>query len=118
VKIFGVYTATAQVTYTLGNNVLTCYSDTTSKNFVTIEENDVVLFPNPSLDDYIYIESRDNIKNATVLVYDIFGRLIATQNFPLISSRVPIRITNLASGKYVVRISADGLDVIRHMVVR
>jgi hypothetical protein len=114
----GVYTATAQVTYTLGSNVLTCYSDTTSKNFITIEQNDVVLFPNPSLDEYIYIESRDNIKDATVLVYDIFGRLLAKHSIPLISSRVPIRITNLASGKYVVRISAPGLDVTRHMVVR
>jgi hypothetical protein len=114
----GVYTTKAQITHTLGSNVLTCYSDTTSRNFVTIEENDVVLFPNPSFDDFIYVESRDNIRNAVVTVYDIFGRLLATQTIPLISSRVPIRITNLSSGKYFVRIIGEGIEVTRHIVVR
>ena len=114
----GTYTAKALVTYTLGGNVLTCYSDTASRNFVTIEQNDLVFYPNPSSLDFIYVESRDNIKNATITVYDIFGRLLTTDHLALLNSRVPFRIKNLSAGMYIVRITGDGLTVTKQIVVR
>lgn len=114
----GVYTAKALVTYTLGGNVLTCYSDTTSKNFITIEQNDLVFYPNPSPLDFIYVESRDNIKDAVITVYDMFGRLLTTEHLAVLNSRVPFRIKNLSAGMYIVRIAGQGLTVTKQIVVR
>jgi hypothetical protein len=114
----GTYSAKALVTYTLGGNVLTCSSDTTSRNFTTIEQNDLVFYPNPSPLDYIYVESRDNIKNAVITVYDIFGRVLTTQTIALLNSRVPFRIKNLSAGMYIVRIAGEGITVTKQIVVR
>jgi hypothetical protein len=114
----GTYTTRAQIAYTLGNNVLTCYSDTTSRYYVTVEQNDVVFYPNPSVGDYIYIESRDNIANATITVYDIMGRVLTTELIPLLNSRVPIKIRNLPPGKFIVRVTGQGLTLTKQIVVR
>lgn len=114
----GTYTAKAQVTYALGANLLTCYSDTASKNFITIETNDLVFYPNPSTLDFIYVESRDDIRDAEITVYDMFGRVLATETIPLLNSRVPFRIKNLASGKYIVRIKGSEQTVTKQIVVR
>ena len=114
----GTYSTKALVTYTLGGNVLTCYSDTASKNFITIEQNDLVFYPNPSPLDFIYVESRDNIKNAVITVYDMFGRLLTTEYLAVLNSRVPFRIKNLSAGMYIVRIAGQGLTVTKQIVVR
>ncbi len=114
----GIYTARTQVTFPLGANLLTCYSDSASRNFITQENNDVVFYPNPSTLDFIYVESRDNIKNAEVTVFDIFGRTLATEKIAVLNSRVPLRIKNLASGKYIVRITGEGLSLTKQIVIR
>jgi hypothetical protein len=114
----GDYSTKALITYTLGSNMLTCYSDSAAKKILTIEENDVVFFPNPSPEDYIYVESRDDIRNAEVTFYDLLGRVLAVQTIPVLNRRVPFRIKNLASGKYFVRIKGNGVDITKHIVVR
>lgn len=114
----GTYSVRAQVTYNLGANQLTCYSDSTSKNYIALENNDVVFYPNPSTLDFIYVESRDDIKNAEITVYDIFGRILVTQSISVLNSRVPFRIKNLASGKYIVRITGEGTSITKQIVVR
>jgi hypothetical protein len=78
----------------------------------------VVFFPNPSPEDYIKVESRDDIRNAEVTFYDLLGRVLAVQTIPVLNRRVPFRIKNLASGKYFVRIKGNGVDITKHIVVR
>ena len=114
----GQYSARAKVNYTLGNNLLTCYSAFSgTQEVITDTKNDVVIFPNPGAADDLYIESRDNMRNAEITVYDMFGRAVITQTQDL-TSRVKILTKNLPSGKYVIRIKSADVDLTKQIMIR
>jgi hypothetical protein len=115
----GTYSTKARVVYTIGDsNSLVCYSDTASKEFKTNEQNDVVIYPNPSQGTYIYIESRDNIKDAVVTLFDIYGRVIKTTSPKLLDSRVQIDVGLLPTGKYILRVTGQGQSLTKQIVIR
>lgn len=114
----GVYTAKSQASFMLDNNTLICYSEAESKNFIALESNDVVFYPNPSQDGYIYIESREDIRDATITIFDVSGRILTEQSIPLLNSRLPIGIKNLSAGKYIVRVTGQGLALSKSIVIR
>lgn len=113
----GVYSARAAATFTLGKEMLTCYSAYSNElSVVTDGESDIILFPNPGARDDVYVESRDDIENAEITVYDLYGRVVAAQTQDLIS-KVKVQVKNLPSGKYIVRIRAVGIDIKKPLVV-
>jgi hypothetical protein len=114
----GVYTTKAKVTYTIGSNNLVCYSDTASREFKTNEQNEVVIYPNPSQGAYIYIESRDNIKDAAIELFDIRGNLIKTTSPRLLDSRMQIDVGLLPTGKYILRVTGQGQSLTKQIVIR
>lgn len=114
----GQYAARTKVNYTLGNNLLTCYSAFSgTQEVITDTKNDVVIFPNPGAADDLYIESRDNMRNAEITVYDMFGRAVISQTQDL-TSRVKILTKNLPSGKYVIRIKSADVDLVKQIIVK
>ncbi|TLV00205.1 T9SS type A sorting domain-containing protein [Dyadobacter luticola] len=114
----GVYSTKAKVEFNLNNNVLTCYSDTVAHEFKTNEENEVVIYPNPSQDTYVYIESRDNIKNAQITLFDIFGRVVSTSSTALLDSRLQINVGTLSTGKYIIRVTGEGQSLTKQIIIR
>ncbi|MCF0072390.1 T9SS type A sorting domain-containing protein [Dyadobacter sp. CY261] len=115
----GVYSTKARVTYTIGNsNTLVCYSDTASREFKTNEQNEIVIYPNPSQGTYIYIESRDNIKDASFTLFDIHGNIIKTTSPQLLDSRMQIDVGLLPTGKYILRVTGQGQSLTKQIVVR
>jgi hypothetical protein len=114
----GTYAAKTQVSYSMDNSTLVCYSDVESKNFTAVESNDVVFYPNPSQGGFIYIESRDDIRNATISVFDVSGRILTEETIPLLHSRLPISIKNLTAGKYIVRVTGQGLVITKSIMIR
>ncbi|QRR02572.1 T9SS type A sorting domain-containing protein [Dyadobacter sandarakinus] len=115
----GTYSVRARVTYTLNNNTsINCFSDSASREFKTNEENDVVIYPNPSQSSFVYIESRDNIRDATITLYDIFGRVIKYIPSRLINSRFEVDVSNLPTGKYIIRVTGQGQSLTKQIVIR
>jgi hypothetical protein len=115
----GTYSTKAKVVFTIGDsNRLTCYSDTTSQEFKTNEQNEVVIYPNPSQGSFVYIESRDNIKDAIVTLFDIYGRVIKTTTPRLLNSRLQIEVGNLPTGKYILRVTGQGQSLTKQIVIR
>ena len=114
----GDYTARSKSTFILGSNSLTCYSPFSEPFiFVTDENDNVVIFPNPAEREEIYVESRADMENVDIIVYDLFGRIVVTQNQAL-KSRVRIQVQNLPSGKYIVRIKSKEVDLNKQIVIR
>lgn len=114
----GVYTTKAKVTYTIGSNNLVCYSDTASREFKTNEQNEVVIYPNPSQGAYIYIESRDNIKDAAIELFDIRGNVIKTTPPKLLNGRMQVEVGLLPTGKYILRVTGQGQSLTKQIVIR
>ncbi|MCF2503905.1 T9SS type A sorting domain-containing protein [Dyadobacter sp. CY107] len=114
----GEYSTRAQVVYQLGDDLLTCYSDTASREFKTNEQNEVVIYPNPSQGNFVYIESRDNIREAAVTIYDIYGRVVRTTTPKLLDSRIEIDVRYLPTGKYILRVTGQGQSLTKQIVIR
>ncbi|MCE7067268.1 sialate O-acetylesterase [Dyadobacter sp. CY326] len=114
----GQYSTRAQVVYTLGDDLLTCYSDTASREFKTNEQNEVVIYPNPSQGNFIYIESRENIRDAYITLFDIYGRVIETSTPKLLDSRIEIDVRNFPTGKYILRVTGEGQSLTKQIVIR
>ncbi|WP_159469883.1 sialate O-acetylesterase [Dyadobacter sp. 3J3] len=116
-NVKGTYAARAFQTFTLDNNQLTCYSAYSNDLEVVTDGNaDFVVYPNPGARDDIYVESRDDVENAEITVYDLYGRIMITQTQDM-KSRVKIQVKNLTSGKYILRIKANGVNVSKQIIV-
>jgi hypothetical protein len=115
----GSYSARAKAVFTLGsNNSLTCFSSYAPPLPFTLSENDgVVIFPNPSREGIVYVETLENLANAEVAFYNINGSIIRTQRFPLLNERQRIDASTLPPGLYIVRVRAPGLDVTKRIVI-
>jgi hypothetical protein len=114
----GKYSARARVTFVLGSNSLVCYSPfSDSQEVVTNEKNDVVIFPNPGIAEDLYIESRENMRNAEITVYDLSGRIILSQKQDL-TSRIRIQVKNLTTGKYIIRVKNEEVDLTKQIMVK
>ncbi|TDE13719.1 T9SS type A sorting domain-containing protein [Dyadobacter psychrotolerans] len=114
----GTYSTKARVVFTLGSNSLICYSDTASRQFETNVSNEVVIYPNPSQGAYIYIESRDNINDAIVTMYDTFGRVIKMTPPRYLDSRLEIDVSLLPSGKYIMRVTGRDTSLTKQIIIR
>jgi len=112
----GVYAARAKLTYNIGNNSLTCYSGDTSHEVATIEQNDIVIYPNPIVDGYVYIESRDYIPNAEATLFDINGRAIRSIPSQPLENRLQLNVGYLPAGKYMLRLKSASHVLIKHIV--
>ena len=113
----GTYSTRANVTFTLGSNLLTCYSPYSNDlEVITEGESDIVVFPNPGARDNVFVESREDIENAEIIVYDLYGRVVVSQVQDMFA-RVKILVKNLSTGKYIVRIKGANVDVKRQLIV-
>lgn len=116
-NVTGTYSSRTKETFIIGTNLLTCYSPFSNNlEVITEGESDIVIYPNPGARDNIFVESRDDLANAEITVYDLSGRIMTFQKQDM-KSRVKIPVRNLSSGKYIVRIKSSGVDVTRQIVV-
>ncbi|MEZ4858654.1 MAG: T9SS type A sorting domain-containing protein [Flavobacteriaceae bacterium] len=108
--------ANATVLYSTNGN----YGSGESKNFgykqillgtVNNELASVVIFPNPAKHSVTIA----NAENATITIYDIVGKVIATQNNISISQE--IGVSNLQTGTYFVKIEKDGQSTVERLII-
>jgi hypothetical protein len=98
---------------------MVCYSDTASREFKTNEQNEVVIYPNPSQGSFVYIESRDNIQGCGDRHFSTFTEgLIKTTPPRLLNSRLQIEVGLLPTGKYILRVTGQGQSLTKQIVIR
>ncbi|MCE7072187.1 T9SS type A sorting domain-containing protein [Dyadobacter sp. CY327] len=112
----GLYSARAKVAYTLENNLLSCYSDKASSEITEVEKTDVVVYPNPVLNNFVYIESKDDIQDARVTLFDIKGRALKSVSPNSFGSRVRLDTGHLPSGKYIIQVTGKGQRVTKQLI--
>ncbi|MEO6287596.1 MAG: T9SS type A sorting domain-containing protein [Dyadobacter sp.] len=114
----GVYSARVAQTFTIEDNSLTCYSPASDELLIGSDQvADIVIFPNPVYEGEISIESREEIQQADISVYDSFGRtlILIKQN---LGRRVKVPVHHLGPGQYMIRVKTATIDVKKHIIVR
>ncbi|GAB4015409.1 T9SS type A sorting domain-containing protein [Spirosoma koreense] len=113
------YSARARSTFTLNNNSLTCYSDySTPKGFTFDQSNGgLSVYPNPSSDGRITLETIEDLSNAEVSVFSLSGQLLFTSQISSFNERKAIDLTGLSQGVYLVRVKSAGYDVSRRFII-
>jgi hypothetical protein len=103
----GFFTATAIKNYTLSSNqVLGCRS-LSSKAFSFIpnaENTNLISYPNPTNDGFIYLEAREDLSDLVLSVYDVAGKFVYSALVPSLTERRKVNLSFLENGKYIIRL--------------
>ena len=86
---------------------------TNSNNPTAGEKSTFQLYPNPAVNDVVYITTTNNGKK-DIIVYDVFGETVLTDR---IASKT-LNISRLVAGVYVLQVIENGETMTRKLVVR
>ncbi|WP_338874496.1 sialate O-acetylesterase [Spirosoma sp. SC4-14] len=120
VIVSGNYSARAKTTFTVTNGAnLTCYSDYSAPQPFTFDQTTggVSVYPNPTTNGSVTIETIENLKNALVDVYSLTGQQLGSYTVPLFDERKSVDLSGLSQGVYIIRVRAAGFDVSRRIIV-
>lgn len=87
---------------------------TLSNEDVSIRDNSLIIFPNPT-SEIVYINFVDTISKAKIIVYDTTGKIIMTNEIENADSN-QINISNLNNGIYFVRIETNEKSVTKKII--
>jgi hypothetical protein len=84
-----------------------------NSNLAPIEKPTFQLYPNPAVNDVVYITSSINDKK-DIVVYDVFGEVVLTDRI----STKTLNISRLVAGVYVLQVIENGETMTRKLVVK
>lgn len=118
----GNYQVQASNTYT-GVNItggkLVCYSMVSEviKYVQDISFEGVSVFPNPSADGIINIEAIEDLIGTKIVIYDLYGRVVADYTIDKFNTLKRIELPNLQGTIYIVKIISGGLEKTRKVLI-
>lgn len=112
----GNYTVRASITYSPD---LVCYSASSAPlAFVADTENGgLSIYPNPSPDKNLTLETLQNLTNATIRIYTLTGQEVFTTIVPLFDERKKLELMNLASGPYIIQVSSADFLLAKRILI-
>ena len=93
-----------------------CYSNALLSTNDFTNRNDIVVYPNPTVET-VNISSINNSINV-VSVYSLDGKLVATYRNPLTSDNYSIDVQNLATGIYTLKVETNNGSFTKKIIVR
>ncbi|MES2516912.1 MAG: T9SS type A sorting domain-containing protein [Bacteroidota bacterium] len=117
----GDYQVQASITYTnvaLTGGKLVCYSNTSEviKYVRDLSFEGMSVFPNPSPDGIISVEVIEDLVGANVIIYDLYGQLIADYKVDKFNTLKRIQLPNYHGDTYIVKVITDGYEKTRKVV--
>ena len=117
----GNYQVQASITYTgvvLTGGKLVCYSNTSA---VIKYEQDLTfdgfsIFPNPTANGEVNIEVVEDLIDATIYVYSMYGQLMAEYKIDKFNTLKKIQLPDYQGTMFIVKIVKDGFDRTRRVV--
>jgi hypothetical protein len=115
----GLYSARARAVFTLGTGNISCPSDYSTQISFVNDQNDVAIsvYPNPSASGTVSVETIENLTDAEIIIVTLTGQEVFRASFPLLDQRQVVDLSGIASGQYVVRVTAAGFKGARRVVV-
>ncbi len=115
----GPYSARARAVFTLPGGSITCYS--TFSNELQFTSTDtgggMNVYPNPSSNGVIAIETIEDLQNADITIATLAGQTVYSAKVASFSERKVINVQGLTAGQYIVRVRSQGFNVARRVLV-
>ncbi|WP_234736695.1 T9SS type A sorting domain-containing protein [Tellurirhabdus bombi] len=114
--VTGAYQAQAFIAY---ENGPTCYSAFSAPlTFDVFLDNDgLSIYPNPSPDKQVVLETYNNIKDATVTLYTLQGQQVFTERVEVFDERKFLNLSILPAGHYILQVRAGDFKVAKRLIV-
>lgn len=112
----GTYLAKAFITY---SPTLTCASEF-SPAFAFVPEaggSGISIYPNPTDNGLLMVETLENLKNATILIYDLKGVVVKTFEVPLFNERKRVDLSTLPGGMYIIKITTGPFNATQKLMI-
>lgn len=114
------YSVRTKTNFILGNgNSLTCYSEYSAPKAFEFDPSNggLSIYPNPTSDGVVTIETLENLKDADVRVFSLTGQQLFSTVVPLLDERKVVNLSGLTQGVYIVRVRSAGFDVSRRVII-
>lgn len=114
------YSVQAKTTFSLNNgSALTCYSGYSLPKPFTFDQSNggLSIYPNPSADGRVTIETIENLQNADVNVFSLSGQLLFSSQVASFNERKALDLSGLSQGVYLIRVKSAGFDISRRIVI-
>ncbi|GAB4001023.1 hypothetical protein GCM10028807_55960 [Spirosoma daeguense] len=114
------YSARAKTTFAIANGAnITCYSPYSAPKAFIFDKTagGLSVYPNPSTDGLVLVETVENLKNADIDVFSLTGQRLFSSQIPLLDERKALDLTNLSQGVYLVRVRSAGFDVSKRIII-
>ncbi|GAB3891264.1 T9SS type A sorting domain-containing protein [Spirosoma agri] len=105
----GSYTARSSIVY---SNTLTCFSLPSVAYALTVDPSfdGLSVYPNPSPNKIIILETQENLTNATIMVYTLNGQRVLVRNVGTLDERKQLSLNDLPPGVYILQVQAAGFN--------
>ncbi|WP_428655300.1 sialate O-acetylesterase [Runella sp.] len=112
----GAYTAAASVQYF---PTLTCVSKTSAvfDYVLEVSNNGLAVYPNPSPDGKVIVETLEVLSNATLIVYDLTGKPVKTINVPSFNDQKLFDFTDLPVGIYMIQVQNQSFKGSKKLII-
>lgn len=112
----GAYSVYSVVQYSVE---LSCVSEESAifNFFPEVGKNGISIYPNPSAEGIITLETRDDFAEAMVLVYDMSGKIV--QSFPItnLAKRKFLDLSLLSNGVYIIKVTSMGFSATQKLMI-
>ncbi|WP_266362853.1 sialate O-acetylesterase [Tellurirhabdus rosea] len=116
----GQYSARTKKVYTLGSSNLTCYSNFSAPLDYQLPAGNkgLTVYPNPSPSGRVAVETRENLTNAEVSVYTLFGQHVFSKKFEKFDARQFVDLSVLLPGQYIIQVRGAGFNQSSRIMVK
>lgn len=117
--ISGPYSARSKALFTLPGGSITCYSNFSNELQFTSTDTGggMNVYPNPSSNGVIAIETVEDLQNADITIATLTGQTVYSARVASFSERKVINVQGLTAGQYIVRVRSQGFNVARRVFV-
>lgn len=114
----GSYQVSVIRTYKTPNNQAITCSSTASNILIFQSSNSIIsVYPNPA-SDFIYIDTKETIKNLEVTIYNLIGKQVLKFRANDTSERKEIDLKNLEKGSYIIAVKGDGVEDSSRLIIQ
>jgi hypothetical protein len=97
---------------------LVCFSLPVSKTYTqNLDFGGMAVYPNPVLDNYLTVETSDNLIDVTITLVNSKGEIYFEGTIPKLNKSYRLDIRNIPNGNYIIHLKNPNFESIKHLMI-